>query len=187
MNLPEIEGAHSHRIFFALWPDAEVMSHLAALGHSLASPGSRPMRPHSLHLTLAFLGSVTSAQLARLLLIAEGIRGEAFEFGLDRLGFWPRHGVLWAGCRQTPPPLRRLFELLSQALADADFSLARHDGGLVPHVTLARRVRCRDLPRLDTPIAWHVDEFALVESHLHPGAASYRTVARFPLAGTDPA
>jgi 2'-5' RNA ligase len=79
MNLPEIEGAHSHRIFFALWPDAEVMSHLAALGHSLASPGSRPMRPHSLHLTLAFLGSVTSAQLARLLLIAEGIRGEAFE------------------------------------------------------------------------------------------------------------
>jgi 2'-5' RNA ligase len=92
MNLPEIEGAHSHRVFFALWPDAEVMSHLAALGHSLASPGSRPMRPHSLHLTLAFLGSVTSAQLARLLLIAEGIRGEAFEFGLDRLGFWPRHG-----------------------------------------------------------------------------------------------
>jgi 2'-5' RNA ligase len=71
-------------------------------------------------------------------------------------------------------------------LAAADFSLARHDGGLVPHVTLARRVRCRDLPRLDTPIAWRVDEFALVESHLHPSAASYRTVARFPLPA-DPA
>lgn len=187
MNRPEIDGARSHRVFFALWPDAEAMSHLAALGHTLASPGSRPIRPHALHLTLAFIGSVTSVQLAQLPVIAGGIRGEAFELGLDRLGFWPRRGILWAGCRQTPSPLRRLFESLSQALAAADFPLARHDDGLVPHVTLARRVRCRDLPRLEAPIAWHVDEFSLIESHLHPSAASYRTLARFPLAGADPA
>lgn len=187
MNPPESEGARSHRVFFALWPDAEAMSHLAALGHNLASPGSRPIHAHSLHLTLAFIGSVTSDQLAQLQRIAEVIRGEPFELRLDQLGFWPRRGILWAGCRQTPSPLRRLFESLSRAMAAADFPLARHDDGLVPHVTLARRVRCRKLPRLESPIAWHVDEFALVESHLHPSAASYRTLARFPLAGADPA
>ncbi len=184
MNPPESEGTHSHRVFFALWPDAEAMSHLAALGHALASPGSRPMRPHSLHLTLAFIGSVTSDQLAQLQHIAEGIHADAFELRLDRLGFWPQRGILWAGCEQTPSPLRRLFEALSDALTAADFRFERHGGkGLLPHVTLARRSRCPRLPRLDTPVTWQVDEFALVESHLHPSAASYRTVARFPLAG----
>jgi hypothetical protein len=43
---------------------------------------------------------------------------------------------------------------------------------------------CRDWIRQS---AGGSTSFALVESHLHPGAASYRTVARFPLAGTDPA
>ncbi len=182
MKLPEIEGAHSHRVFFALWPDAEAMSRLAALGHSLASPGSRIMRPHSLHLTLAFIGSVTSDQLAQLQCIAAGVHAEAFELRLDRLGFWPQRGILWAGCEQTPSPLRRLFDALSGALTAAKFGFERHGGkGLLPHVTLARRVRCRHLPRLETPIAWNVDDFALVESHLHPSGASYRTLARFPL------
>lgn len=187
MNPPEVEGAHSHRVFFALWPDAEAMSHLAALGHSLASPGSRPMRPHSLHLTLAFIGSVTSAQLAQLHVIAESVRAEAFELSLDRLGFWPQRGVLWAGCEHTPSPLRRLFEALSDALTAANFRFERQGGkSPLPHVTLARRVRCRNLPRLDTPITWQVSEFALVESHLHPSAVSYRTVGRYPLAVADP-
>lgn len=163
------------------------MSHLASLGQALASPGSRPLRAHSLHLTLVFIGSVTSAQLGQLHAIAEGIHAEAFDVRLDRLGFWPQRGILWAGCEQTPSPLRRLFASLSEALTAADFRFERHGGqGLIPHVTLARRVRCRNLPRLDTPIAWHVNEFALVESHLHPGAASYRTLARFPLAVADP-
>jgi 2'-5' RNA ligase len=52
----------------------------------------------------------------------------------------------------------------------------------VPHVTLARRVQSPSLPPLETPIGWRASEFALVESHLHPSAASYRTVARFSLA-----
>jgi 2-C-methyl-D-erythritol 2,4-cyclodiphosphate synthase len=40
-----LKNPRSHRVFFALWPDAESASHLAALGHALASPGSRAMRP----------------------------------------------------------------------------------------------------------------------------------------------
>ncbi|HNI83635.1 MAG TPA: hypothetical protein PLX21_17005, partial [Rhodocyclaceae bacterium] len=61
-----------------------------------------------------------------------------------------------------------------------------HPGDFAPHVTLARRVRCASLPRLDTPIGWHVDRFALVESRLHPSAASYRVLAEFPLAAAAP-
>ena len=181
--------ARSHRVFFALWPDGEASGHLSALAHNLAAGGGgRLMRPASLHLTLAFIGSVTPSQLAELESVAAGLRADAFDLSLDRLGFWPQRGILWAGCRQTPAPLRRLVEALAAALRAAGFASAPHSGAAqVPHVTLARRIRCTSLPRLETPIRWRVGEFALVETHLHPSAASYRTLASFPLdeAGAD--
>ncbi len=140
------------------------------------------MRPASLHLTLAFIGAVAAEKLAALRDVGAAVGGDAFELSLDRLGFWPQRGILWAGCRQPPSALRRLSERLDAGLAAAGFPLERPGGkSLVPHVTLARRVRCRELPRLETPIRWHVGGFALVESHLHPSAASYRTLAEFPL------
>lgn len=177
-----MSGTRSRRVFFALWPDDEATSHLSALAHSLATGRGRTIRPVSLHLTLAFVGTVTPGQVAELEEIAAGVRGTAFGLSLDRLGFWPQRGILWAGCRQTPAPLYRLVGTLATDLRAAGFAIDAHSGSAqVPHVTLARRVRCGALPRLGTPIGWRVNEFALVESHLHPSAASYRTLASFPL------
>jgi 2'-5' RNA ligase len=177
--------ARSRRVFFALWPDDEATGHLSALGHSLAG-GGREIQPAALHLTLAFVGSVTPGQVAELERVAARVRAAAFELRLDRLGFWPQRGILWAGCRQTPAPLRRLAGTLAAELRAAGFPLDRSSGtAQVPHVTLARRARCASLPRLGTPIGWRVGEFALVESHLRAAAASYRTLASFPLDEVD--
>lgn len=174
----------SCRVFFALWPDDEAAAHLSALAHDLAARGAgRVVPPVSLHLTLAFVGSVAPGRIQLLEEIAGAVRAEPFELSLDRLGFWPQRGILWAGCRQTPAPLRRLAGALVADLRAAGFALDHRSGvDLVPHVTLARRVRCASLPRLGTPIDWQVGEFALVESQLHPSAAGYRTLRRFPLA-----
>lgn len=174
--------ARSRRVFFALWPDHEATGHLSALAQHLVSSGGRVMRPASLHLTLAFVGSVTPSQVGQLEEIAARVRATAFDLSLDRLGFWPQRGILWAGCRQTPAPLRRLVDALTRELNDAGFAIERRSGSaLAPHVTLARRARCPSLPRLATPIGWRVGEFALVETHLHPSAASYQTLASFAL------
>ena len=176
--------ARSRRVFFALWPDDEATGHLAVLAqHLAAASGGRVMRPAALHLTLAFVGSVTPTQVGQLEGIAAGVRAGAFELSLDRLGFWPQRGILWAGCLLPPAPLQRLVELLGAALRAAGFAIDHRSGAAqVPHITLARRARCRSLPRLETPIRWRVSEFALVETHLHPSAASYKTLASFPLA-----
>jgi 2'-5' RNA ligase len=177
--------ARSHRVFFALWPDAEAAAHLAALAQELtARGGGRVMRPASLHLTLAFVGAVTPAQRGELEGIAAGIRAEAFHLSLDRLGFWPQRGILWAGCRQVPEALRHLAGALAADLRGAGFALDPRTGQ-VPHLTLARRARYAALPRLATPIGWQVEEFALVESHLH-AAAGYETLAAFALAAPQP-
>lgn len=174
----------SRRVFFALWPDDEASSHLSALAQNLTTRGGgRVMRPESLHLTLAFVGSVAADRIPLLEDIAGALRAGSFELRLDRLGFWPQRGILWAGCRQPPAPLRRLAGTLATDLRAAGFAIDHRSGAdLAPHVTLARRARCASLPRLGTPINWQVGEFALVESHLHSSAASYKTLARFPLA-----
>lgn len=179
--------ARSRRVFFAIWPDDEAIGHLSALGRGLAGgAGARLIPSASLHLTLAFIGSVTPAQVVLLEEIAGGVRAEAFDLSLDRLGFWPRRGILWAGCRQAPASLRGLAEALALDLRAAGFTIDNRPGSpLVPHITLARRVRCASAPLLGTPIRWRVREFALVESHLTPSAASYKTLASFPLDEAD--
>ena len=45
------------------------------------------MRPASLHLTLAFIGAVTSEQLGILRTVAGVVRAEPFDLCLERLGF----------------------------------------------------------------------------------------------------
>ena len=177
----------SRRVFFALWPDDEATAHLSALANDLtARGGGRVLGPGLLHLTLAFVGSVIPDRIPRLEKIAGAIHVEPFELSLDRLGFWPQGGILWAGCRQTPAPLRALGGALVADLRAAGFAIdARSGTNMAPHVTLARRARCASLPRLGTPISWRVGEFALVESHLQPSAASYRTMAHFPLVEPD--
>ncbi|MCF8150994.1 MAG: RNA 2',3'-cyclic phosphodiesterase [Burkholderiaceae bacterium] len=170
------------RVFFALWPGDEAAAHLAALAHNLAGRGSRLIPAESLHMTLAFIGAVTSARIGQLESLAAEVSGEAFDLRLDRLGFWPQRGIVWAGCRQSPEPLKCLFKSLADGLSGAGFAIDDRTGPVrVPHVSLARHARCRSLPRLGTPIGWHVSEFALIESHLHPTAARYETLAVFPL------
>lgn len=172
--------AQKHRVFFALWPDAETASHLAALGENLVGDcGGRVMSAANLHMTLAFIGVVTPAQIERLVALAAGVHCEAFDLRLDRLGFWPQGGILWAGCRQVPPRQHRLFAELAASVRAAGFALDARTP--VPHVTLARRARCASLPRLGTPVGWRADEFALVESIAQPVGVRYRVLETFTL------
>lgn len=211
---------NKHRVFFALLPDDEVASHLLALGHHVAARGGGRLTPvQNLHLTLAFMGSVTSTQMETLVTCAQSVSDAVSDeliaaFGaendsagepdwrvrLNRLGFWPQGGVLWAGCRLPPCHQRRFFAEPSA------MRLALHAGALpwilaarlksalsaarlpppmtphfVPHVTLARGVRCASLPRLGSPLDWSVREFVLLESipqAMHP---RYEVRAVFPL------
>lgn len=182
-----MDEARSRRVFFALWPDHESAGRLAALGRNHAGSGSRLTRPEMLHLTLAFIGSVTSPQVAVLEEIGGAARAGAFDLSIDRLGFWPQGGILWAGCARTPEPLRRLAEALVSALRAAGFAVDHRAGhALVPHVTLARHVRCSSVPSLETPVQWRARKFLLVESHLHPSPARYETLASFAMSEANP-
>ena len=208
---------NKHRVFFALLPDDEIASHLLALGHHVAARGGGRLTPvQNLHLTLAFIGSVTSTQMDTLVTCAQSV-SDAFiaslatgneneeeldlRVRLNRLGFWPQGGVLWAGCRLPPCHQGRFFAnslamrsalhsgalpwilaaQLKSALLAAGLPMTLASPHFVPHVTLAHGVRCASLPRLGSPLGWSVREFVLLESipqGMHP---RYETRAVFPL------
>jgi 2'-5' RNA ligase len=168
------------RIFFAIWPDAAALEALDAAAHAgAAACGGRPMRRDSLHMTLVFVGAATPEQLLVMQEAAARVRAAPFEMVLDRMGWWAHNHILWAGCHAVPSGQRRLLRALAEQL---DLTGFRPEARAhVPHVTLARHVRCERVPVLDAPIRWQVGEFSLVESLLQPSGARYRTLSRWPL------
>lgn len=169
------------RLFFALWPTADVAAalHVAAKA-AHKSCGGRVMRRESLHLTLAFLGEIVASRVTLAEEIAAGITAEPFTLVLDRIACWKHNRIVWAGCSDMPPALPALADGLGKQLRTAGFSLDKRP--FAAHATLVRNGDCRaPLPAL-TPIAWPVSEFVLVESTLQPVGSQYEIVSRWPFA-----
>ena len=168
----------SRRLFFALWPDAATAVVLEEAGRrAQAICGGRSMRRETLHLTLAFLGEVASGRIEGLRQVAAAIRAPSFTLRLDTLGCW-RH-IVWAGCRQLPPPLAGLVGQLQSVLLRAGVSL--EDRPFAAHVTLLRNARCGE-PLPLPPIAWHAAEFVLAAAQGSASGGGYAAIGRWPLA-----
>ncbi len=168
------------RVFFALWPEVDTGRALHAVGREAQRGcGGRLTAVDTVHQTLAFLGGIPAARVADAEAAAAATVGVPFEWRLDRLGYWKHNHIVWAGgdCE----PLEALAAALAERLREAGFELERRP--FAGHVTLLRKARCGTVPALPVPIAWHVREFVLVESHLDAEGARYEIIGRWPLAG----
>jgi RNA 2',3'-cyclic 3'-phosphodiesterase len=167
----------SRRVFFALWPDAAVRTQLVrATREPVRLSGGRPTPKDRLHVTVAFLGSLTEAGLT----VARGvppIAVGAFDLLLDRLGAFANGGVLWIDARSVPPALTELERLLWEELEGCGF--IREARIYRPHVTLARRAR--PVEAEVAPVEWRVTELALVESLPDGRNVHYEVLATWPL------
>ena len=156
------------RLFFAVWPDARGAAALAALAGALATEaGGKPMPQGRIHLTLAFLGAISDSEREAAIDAANGIRGEPFEFSIDRTGSFRRARVAWAGIRQPSGTLLELQAMLAASLAGRGLRL--DDRPYVPHVTLVRNAVRGIREASIAPIAWRVGAFTLVRSETGTG------------------
>lgn len=196
------------RVFFALLPDRRCAQRLHLLAGDLAARfGGRAMPPETLHLTLAFLGDVAVDRLPVLLATAGAVADDAGQWAppgdesgalrgvlqLDRLGYWARQRLLWAGCAAFPPTLRALAGQLAERTRAAGIAVPR--SAFVPHVTLVRRLALApaesglelegpDLPeeaplRKGAPLVWPWHEFVLLRSRRSGGVPSYERLGRW--------
>jgi 2'-5' RNA ligase len=166
------------RVFFALWPDAEVRDALSALAHGVrAECGGRATRADKIHLTLFFVGQIERSRLPGLHSAASTVRSTPFELVVDRLGYFRRARIAWAGAA-CPPALAALVAALTGKLAGE--GIAAEDRPFVPHITLAREAPRKPTNTSIEPVAWLVRDFVLVESQ-RGSEGTYQILERWQL------
>ena len=174
------ESPAFHRLFFALWPPFDVVKQLHdAASAAQAHCGGRLMRRDSLHMTLAFLGSVSAPRVTDAEAAADGVTATAFDLAVDRLGYWKRKRIVWAGSAAGTAALVDLAGDLARQLRAVGFVL--EDRPFAAHVTLLRNADCRESPDIGDVIDWPVADFALIESYPDVDGSRYAVRRRWPL------
>ena len=179
------------RVFFALWPSAEVAGHLGDVAErAVLTFGGRATRRDTIHLTLAFLGNVPETRLPELVRAAGAVHASSFSLSIDQLGTWQHNHLLWAGSLVRPAELDGLHAQLGVALAQAGFRVGGAGRAYFPHVTLVRHLPesqtfldTATLPPVEA-IAWLAERFVLVRSTLSADGPTYRIIEEFKLAAT---
>ncbi|MGH8128712.1 MAG: RNA 2',3'-cyclic phosphodiesterase [Gammaproteobacteria bacterium] len=173
-------STETERLFFALWPDAALRHTIYKATRQAAKiSGGKPVPAENFHITLAFLGSLVPADAAIAREVAGGIRSEAFDLTLDRLGFWPKPRVVWLGASRVPEAAQRLARELISGLQASGLKLDIKP--FMPHVTLARKVGKPGEFGPVTPVQWPATAFVLVRSVTHPEGSDYLILQKWPL------
>ena len=167
------ERAPSLRLFYALWPDEQTRTRLAALQTGITG---RKVDAANLHLTLAFLGNQPHDSLILLEDLMQSLTLNPFTMTIDAYGYFSKPRVVWAGPSSPPEALLSLQRTLWRSLLDNGVPL-KPVAGFRPHVTLARDAERLDR-EWDNDLKWTVGTIALVESIAIPGGVRYQTISR---------
>jgi len=139
------------RLFYALEFASETKDFLTGLQEDLVSycPKAHFTRFINLHLTLCFLGDVEGQFLPILKEILFSLDAKPLFCTFNQMGlFRKRQGdILWLGIEENKE-LEALQKELADTLKANTFLLDNQD--FHPHVTLARGVKCKKLPAIES-------------------------------------
>jgi RNA 2',3'-cyclic 3'-phosphodiesterase len=186
-----------HRVFIAVPLVPALRDAAGEVRRTLAAYADRFrwVPPHHLHLTLQFLGDITTAQLTEAIDAARTAARPAapFPITLGGLGAYPSLAaprVVWVGVTEGRNPLTALAESLAGALGNRRFTVDPRP--FSPHLTLAR-VRGTGRPpdlRREREVFEHVivgrqpvAEVIVVKSVLGPSEPTHTIMATVPLEG----
>jgi len=188
------------RAFIAIDIPSEIKQAISNQTASLRTNSGHTVRwvsIENIHLTLKFLGEVSSANLE---LLKQAIQGECaqtapFSISVETLGCFPnprRPRVLWVGL-SAPPALNRLQRQIESIAARLGY--APEDKPFFPHLTIGR-VREQASPAelqtlrnllqqttLASPGSFSITEIHLYKSDLKPEGPIYTRLATAPLEG----
>ena len=150
---------------------------------------------HNVHLTLIFLGDISSSSLdlIKQMLTAEAVQHKCFEMQMDGIGAFPnprRPRVLWIGLH-TPAALESLQRGIESASARLGY--ATDEKSFSPHLTIGRVKQNLSTPEIQriraelekTKIGLlgvvHVDAAHLFKSDLQPNGSVYTKLFSAPI------
>ncbi|QWP74853.1 RNA 2',3'-cyclic phosphodiesterase [Lysobacter sp. K5869] len=162
-----------HRLFFALWPDADTRAGIRERAQALEAaqrPGGRMIGAHRYHLTLQFLGDfdpLPQSLAERAAAAAATVRTAAFDLVLDRAGSFANRDIpWWLGSAQPDPGLTLLWDRLGVALAKHGVKVVASHRAHAPHVTIVRQAERGLATTPVEPLRWRIDRFVLLHSEL---------------------
>lgn len=142
---------------------------------------ARPVPPENFHVTLAFLGSVSSGRLGELQGLATDVSLPPCALLLTRAGWFPRPQVAFVRPQGVPVELKRFHRELGERLAEAGFRFERRPWR--PHVTLYRDLRTSPANIPFEPVPWRIDSFSLMRSVTAPQGARYEPLGHWKAMG----
>lgn len=158
-------------LFYALWPDENTRAALAQLQSHVRG---RHTHYKNLHLTLAFLGPQPLTILPLLRSLTQKLNEASIRIDIDRLGYFKKNRIAWAGTHDTPLALAQLQLQLAKLLEQHQIQFDRKD--FKPHITLSRHAEApSDLPF--DPFIWHASQVVLAQSPLPHAGPHYRVLA----------
>ena len=162
----------ARRLFFALWPSDELRQQIE---HETRNParlsGGRTIPAANLHITLAFLGSVSEAKIEDAKRSGNAAAVQPFELILGELTWWERQQLLCLEPTEGAEALQDLAGRLHTELRARGFMVELRP--FRAHVTVAREVvRAHDF-KLINQLRWQVNRLELVESRTLPSGSVY--------------
>jgi RNA 2',3'-cyclic 3'-phosphodiesterase len=187
------------RLFVAIAPPSAVLDELDALvaPHRASRGELRWTNREAWHVTLAFLGQVDEAALARLMprLERAARRHHSIPLAFSGAGAFPavgRANVLWSGMSGDRRALARLAESVAAGASRAGTPPPDKGRRFQPHLTLARCRMPADVTELVAALAdfrglpWTADRIHLVRSRLGgPDQPRYVSLGSWPLRAAD--
>lgn len=165
------------RYFLAAWPDDAVRGRLDRWADTIhVGSTARRVPAENLHITLVFLGALDPPRLDAVRAVAADVPWSGASLALDRIGYWKRARIIWAGCSGGSEALSVLTETLRGRLGRLGFRVESRP--FVPHVTLFRKAARRPRWRPEV-IDWRIQRFCLVRSTLSSSGARYEIVERW--------
>jgi len=162
----------TRRLFYALWPSDELRRQMEhETRKAVRHCGGRVIPAANLHITLAFLGSVTESKLGATIACAKTTTVRPFELVLGELKWWERQQLLCLEPIAGGDALQDLVGRLQTELRAKDFAVERRP--FRAHVTLAREVRRAHEFKAIKELHWQVERIDLIESQTLPSGSVY--------------
>jgi len=164
------------RLFFALWPENKLRQQFVKIRSPyLENIKAKPVHIDNLHITLAFLGSVSESQRVCFEELANSLKFKPFQLSLDQVGYWRKPQILWLGHSTPCEPLQQFVKSLNEKLIFCDFKPEPRP--YKAHVTLARKYQNRHFQQtIIPPIIWEIEDIYLVESVTLSTGVQYKVV-----------
>lgn len=132
-------------------------------------------RYRNFHITLAFLGDQPESALPQLKASLAQLDGVEMTLTIDRLGYFAKQKIAWAGMSQLHDTLNQLQTRLTASLTAQQVQFESR-ALFRPHITLAREA---DRPAQEEiePIVWHAKQATLMQSVTDADGLQYQVLA----------